>query len=113
MIIRLLLICIELDETNFATALILRRQTHKPANQPSPANIIGENQLCKFKKLGERFLRKKTLELRLPRVANTAKRDNLRRSFCEVSPVKLRLHRVADADKRDKNCEINCEKVKE
>ena len=58
------------------------------------------------------FLRKKPKKLRFPRVANAAKRDNLGRSFCEVSPVKLRFHRVADADKRDKNCEINCEKVK-
>ena len=62
--------------------------------------------------MGEKFLRKKAFELRLHRVANADKRDNLRRSFCEVSPVKLRFHRVADADKRDKNCEINCEKVK-
>ena len=58
--------------------------------------------------MGERFLRKKAFALRLHRVANTDKRDNLRRSFCEVSPEKLRLHRVEDADKRDKNCEINC-----
>jgi len=55
-----------------------------------------------FKKVGERFLRKKAFELRLHRVAQADKRDNLRRSFCEISPVKLRLHRVADADKRDK-----------
>ena len=63
--------------------------------------------------MGERFLRKKAFALRLHRVAHADKRDNLRRSFCEISPVKLRLHRVADTDKRDKNCKINCEKVKE
>ena len=59
--------------------------------------------------MGERFLRKKPKKLRFHRVSNADKRDNLRRSFCEVSPIKLRLHPVADADKWDKNYE----KVKE
>ena len=56
--------------------------------------------------MGEKFLRKKPEKLRLHRVADADKWDNLRRSFCEVSPEKLRLLHVADADKRDKNCEI-------
>ncbi|WP_238808855.1 hypothetical protein [Emticicia aquatica] len=58
------------------------------------------------------FCEKKPVKLRLYRVADADKWDNLCRSFCEISPVKLRFYRVADADKRDKNCEINCEKVK-
>ena len=56
--------------------------------------------------MGERFLRKKPKKLRIPRVANAAKLDNLGRSFCEVSPEKLRFPRVANAYKLDKNCEI-------